>query len=131
MAGRIRLLQHLQRSYYQAMGIYLPQSNQKCLPNWRNLLTALFFAQLFFAALAFLVFEANSTFEYGTTFYTCISELCCLSYFYIQYRQMPNISSLIESCEHFIEMSAYNDENSLNLSPSVWWYLLCNKTIIK
>lgn len=105
MAGRIKLFQHLQRYYFQAMGIFLSQSNQKCSPNWRNLSTAFFIAQLFLAAFAYLLFKANSTFEYGTNFYVSISESCCLSYFFIQYRQMPKISKLIESCEEFIEKS--------------------------
>lgn len=107
MAGSIKLFQHLQRYYYKAMGIFLPQSNQKCSPNWRNLFTAFFIAELFFAAFAFLLFKAKTTFEYGTNFYASISESCCLSYFFIQYRQMPNIAKLIESCEKFIEKSEY------------------------
>lgn len=105
MAGSTKLFQHLQKHYYHPMGIHMPQSNQRCVPNWRNLSTAFFLAQLFIGAFLFLLFEANSTFEYGTNFYTSISESCCLLYFYIQYCQMPNISKLIESCETFIESS--------------------------
>lgn len=108
MAGSIKLFQHLQNHYYQAMGIYLPQPNQQCSPNWRNLSTVFFIGQLFIAALFFLLFKAKSTFEYGTNFYASISESCCLSYFFIQYCQMANISKLIESCEEFIENSEYD-----------------------
>lgn len=105
MAGSIKLFQYLQSYYYQAMGIHLPQSNQKCSANWRNLFAVFSIAILFLEAFAFLLFKAKTTFEYGTNFYTSISEYCCLLYFFIQYRQMPNISKLIESCEEFIEKS--------------------------
>lgn len=127
MAGSIKLFQHLQMSYFREMGIYIPQSNQRCSSNWRNLCTAFFIAQLFFAAFFFLLFKAKSAFEYGTNFYTSISESCCFSYFAIQYCQMTNISKLIESCEKFIENSEYKifcSCNSLIVIKLFWSYIL-------
>lgn len=113
MAGRIKLFQQLKHSYFEAMGIYLPHSTQKCSPNWRNALIAFFIAQLFVAAFVYLAYGADSTFEYGTDFYASVSESCCLSYFVIQYFQMPKITALIDSCEEFIEKSEFRSYVSL------------------
>lgn len=105
MAGKIKLFQSVQK-YHQTMGIFQLQPNQKWLTfNARNLLFLMSFAQLIVAPIAFSIFHAKTTIEFGSCYYAYISEIGSAIYFLIQMWQINNFCELIEHFEEFIEES--------------------------
>lgn len=70
-------------------------------------------AQLLIPSIAYVLFEANSMFEYGLAIYSCITTIV----FSLFWRHMDNIYDYIENCERFIEQSEYDSiSNSFNLT---------------
>lgn len=105
MAGQLKLLRSTQK-VYQHMGIYPPQSNQNQLQfNWRNILMLFSLIQIFIFSLAFLIFEAETIVDAGSSFYAVNSLLCCTIYYLMKMWKMPKIRKLIENFEKFIEES--------------------------
>lgn len=110
MAGdRIKLFESTQKNF-QAIGIY-PTSqfnhnhsriNSKI---WAFLLCL---TQFFISTVAYLMFEANSMFDYGMAFFTCTATVFAFISYLILFWQIENILKYIESCERFIEKSKLN-----------------------
>lgn len=108
MAEQIKLLK-LTQKMYQDMGIYPPQSNQNRRSiNWRNIFMLVSFIQLLISSFAFLIDEADSIVDAGTSFYVAITELCCIVYYLINMWKIPKILKLIEHYENFIEKSKFD-----------------------
>lgn len=65
------------------------------------------FAQFTFTTVAFLVFEAESMFDYGFTFYVLISIFNSFAIYLIFLWQSLNTIKFIENCEKFIKRSEF------------------------
>lgn len=90
------------------MGIYLPKtSNQRCSANTRNSFFLICYIQLFSSSLLFLLFKAESTLEFGASFYAVICQFYSVYYFLIKLWQMPRIIKLIEEFEVFMGKSKW------------------------
>lgn len=72
MAGSIKIFQVILQ-LYQTMGIYPPQTKQRFKFNLRIFLFMFALMELFITTLACLWFDAKTVFEFGTSFYGCIS----------------------------------------------------------
>lgn len=104
---KIQLFQSVQR-YHRAMGIYHLQPNQHWLTfNSRNLLFLMSFVQLTAATIAFSIFHAKTTIEFGTCYYAYMAEIGTIVYFFIQMRQINHFAELIEHFQEFIGKSTY------------------------
>lgn len=105
MAKSVELFKFLQKSY-QTIGFYPSQTGQiGCSFNLKNLFILLSILQLFLSSLAFFLFEAHSLFDYGTSFYTSITNLFSLIILAIILWKMTDILMLIEKFEEYIEKS--------------------------
>lgn len=108
MAERSKLLQFTQK-VYQDMGTRTTQSNSNHRSiNWRNIFMLTSFIQLFISSFAFLIFEADSIVDAGTSFYVASTEICCIIYYLINMQKMPKILKLIENFEKFVEKSEFD-----------------------
>lgn len=107
MIGPIQLFQSL-RQLYQTMGIYSPKApNQRVSFNLRILFFLFVYTQLFISSILFILFEAESTLEFGASFYAVLAELFCIWYFLIKMWQMPRISQLFAGFEVLIDKSKW------------------------
>lgn len=103
MAGAIKLFLFHQK-FNQMAGIFLTKSDQKSANAIRNIfvicpaLNAL-------AVAIFMVYEANSIFDYGYSFFMFISLTQCIILYLTFVWQSENILEFIQSCERFIEKS--------------------------
>lgn len=107
MARRsIKLFRRIQK-FYQILGIYPSQENEKILFNSRNLFILFFYVQLCISMAAFLILKAKTMQEYGATFFMFLTQFYVTLDFSILMWQMPNILSLITDFEEFIEKSKW------------------------
>ena len=105
MAGRLKLLQFTQK-LYEDMGVYPPKSNHFWHSiNWRNASMFISLIQMLIFSLAFLIFEAETIVDAGSSFYVVNTELTCSIFFFINFHNLPIILNLIEKFEDFIEQS--------------------------
>lgn len=105
MVGPIRLFQSL-RGYYQMMGIYSPESsNQRYSINGRNSFFLFCYTQLLISSVLFLLFEAETTLEFGAAIYALLAESFCIWYFLMKMWRMPRILRLIDGFDAFMEKS--------------------------
>lgn len=95
------------RKFYQTIGIDLPQSNQKCLFNIKNVVPLLCTTHVFISALCAFLFEVKSIPEYGIAFYVSITGFSMTIFFFMIISNMPNIFQLIAGFEGFIEKSKF------------------------
>lgn len=100
MANSIKIFRFVQ-NYCRAIGI-----DNKCSAfNWKNLLFLVSEAQTIAALTAFLLLEAKSMLEIGTTCFAILSLTLPMAVFAIFLRNAKNFSKFIESCEKFIQKS--------------------------
>lgn len=106
MANSIKLFQFLQK-YNRAMGIdSIKESNDICCGiNWKKFIFLAAEVQYTVELMAFMFFEAETIFEYGTIFFGIASSIFSIVTHLIYSRQMKNFSEFNENCEHFIEKS--------------------------
>lgn len=105
MAGEIKLFS-INQKYFHSVGIYQRQTNQKSsLLNLRKWIIMISLILNFLSSAAYLVFEAESTLEYGKSFHatSCFALMIC-NYLILMW-QIENYSSFIENCEQLIAMS--------------------------
>lgn len=113
MASSIVLFQNV-REFYRTLGILPPQNtNDKTSARWsmfnaKTLFFSFSFLRMSISTIAFCIYQANSTFEYGVTNYVFGAELACMFYFSVQVRKIDDIIALITNYENFIEKSKYN-----------------------
>lgn len=91
---------------YQAIGLDLFPSNatsKRC--NYKISFIAFAMLQMFISTTAFLVFEADTVFEYATSFYTSITELLIIIIFFALNLKMDDISMNAETFEEFFKKS--------------------------
>lgn len=122
MAARdsIELFQFIQ-NYLRAIGVHRPEpkQNDPHFFNSKNWIFILSGVPMLISSLAFFVYQAETAFDYGLTFYYS-SCLVFGAIFYINYIwKVENISKFIENCETFIEQSKLNnykhfDEGSMH-----------------
>lgn len=120
MAGSIKLFQFVQK-YNQIIGIYSSQSTT--MQGSINSTQAFFWiscAQIWFTIAAFLVFEANSMFDYGFEFFAFISIINGIAIYSIFIWQSQNTLKFIENCERFIEKRKYCFEQKFCEFIAIW-----------
>lgn len=84
MAGRIKFFQTILQ-IYETIGIYPPhQTDQKFTFNVRNFVFLFSHAQLFISTLACLLYDATSVYDYGSSFYGCITGIYI--FYYVSYQ---------------------------------------------
>lgn len=105
MAGSIKLFQFYQECH-QIIGIHPSQSNQRqSTSNWKNTVTLIAFGLMMPTTAAFIIFDAESMFQYGSAFFLLI---CIIAFgiFYLIFIQSREITyKFIVTCEKFIEKS--------------------------
>lgn len=105
MAGSIKIFQFIQ-NFHGVIGISPAQSfEQQRSINSRNAIFLVSCAQEMFAIVAFLIFEAQTMFDYGFGFFGGMSLLLSIVVYVIFIRQSENTFKFIENCEAFIEKS--------------------------
>lgn len=58
---------------------------------------------IFIALFAFLLWEAETIDDYGTSFYECLTQLGCAHNFLVVVWRMPVILKLLKNFEKFID----------------------------
>lgn len=106
MARTLKLFR-FNRRYCRAIGIDPHKSNGGiCLEiGWKNLVFFVCEAQLTAALIAFMLFEAKSMLEYGTTFFAIANVLEVVIFHTIFSWEIRNCLKFIKNCEQFIKMS--------------------------
>ena len=106
MSGSIKLFSFI-RKYCHVWGIYLDQANEngQLTLNSRNRLCVVSFVIHSLSSGAFFIYEANSLFEYGLSFFAASFGITFLFIYLAMLWQMENILEFIENCEQFIEKS--------------------------
>lgn len=107
MASSIVLFRSV-RKFYHALGI-LPnhQTAHWSMFNAKTLFYSFSFMRMSISTIAFCIFKANSTFEYGVTNYVFFAELACMFYFSVQIWKIEDIIILITNYEDFIKKSEW------------------------
>lgn len=90
------------------MGIYSSQLNQNCLPNAKKLYFSLSLLHLLVSTAAFIVCEAKSIDEFANAFYLFSSGLSTLVFYSVPVCKAPQIFTLVEHFEEFIEKRKKN-----------------------
>lgn len=100
----IKLFQTTQNCF-KAIGYYASSSqpSQNCRFNRTNLYYMFVLVFMLVPVLGFLIFRAQSVYEYGITFYTTITLLGVIIYYACIVCEMGKILKLIETYEEFIE----------------------------
>lgn len=104
MASSIQLFKSV-RKYFRQLGIDPPQPSETTSINWRILSALFWFVQHFIAASAFLILEARTVIEFGTSFFGFIMVFYCVAYFLTLISQRHRIFKLIDNFELFIGQS--------------------------
>lgn len=81
MANNKLKLFHAVQKYFNAMGFFASplQPNERCKFNWINLYFVLVLVIPVVPVLGFLIFKAQSAYEYGITFYAAITVILRIS----------------------------------------------------
>lgn len=105
MAGSIKLFQLFQK-FHQTLGIYPTQVNQKHhLIISRRAIFLIGSTQYILSTAGYLVFEAQSMFEYGFGYFMSSTTLNGIIIHILLAWQLENTLKFIETCEGFIEKS--------------------------
>lgn len=108
MAGNdvaIKLFGFVRRTF-ENIGISRPPFRQNNNPiNFKKWLIPVGEGQFFISTAAHLLFETNSSVEYGMVFFTCASISLSITIYLILSWQMTDILDYIGNCERFIEKS--------------------------
>lgn len=90
------------------MGIKPTDANQKqSSVNWKFTIFLSFLLHQWFTAIAFLVFEAESMFDYGLAFYIFLSITNSTVISLLFLFEKENTFEFIKNCERFIEKREY------------------------
>lgn len=101
----VKLFQFAQQCH-QIIGIHPYLPNQKYLSaNSTRAIILTASTQLFFTTAAFILFEAESMFDYGFSFSMAIAGANGIAVYIIFIRQSENTLKFIGNCEGFIEKS--------------------------
>lgn len=111
MTRSIKLFRHV-RKFYRMVGIHPPKSkhHHQHRFNVKNSLSSVFLALFSISIAWYLLFEANTTDEYGQCFTGFVSVIEISVYFIVNFSKIESILKLIKKIEEFIEMSE-SDEN--------------------
>lgn len=113
------------RKSYEITGIY---PHQTCSYNWRNSTELLFMSMMFVASTAFLLFQANSFEEYGSSFYISAAALMHIGCLPTIIPQADDIFALMNKFEEFVEKRNWNKRQKIRIeTKGVWvnlYYLL-------
>lgn len=109
MTNTMKSFQFLQKSY-KTIGFYTTTSERY---NSKNYIMLLSIFQLCLSSFAFFCFQAESTFEYGASFYGFIITLLTVVGIVLKLSKMTNILALIEHLETFIAQSKPNFTHEL------------------
>lgn len=94
------------KTILRIIGIYSSEPNPKqCSVNARNTIFLICNAQITFTTFAFLLFEADSLFDYGFGFFASISLINCTVIYLLFMGRYENTMNFIETCEKFVEKS--------------------------
>lgn len=109
MASSIRVFQFIQK-FQRFFGIYQPQPHQEEYSlNFKNKIFLIAFAPYGLTVIAFLVFEANSIFDFAFAFIALVSIAYSILTYLLFIWQAENTVQFIENCEKFIEKSTYRN----------------------
>lgn len=98
----IKLFRRVQ-TYFRALGLHAPSIvNKNCAFNRRNLFFISVFVGPFCPVSSYLIFKANTVYEYGITFYTSIILIHLIVDFAIIMCELGNILKLIKQYEIFL-----------------------------
>ena len=89
------------------LGIYPPPKDHHQPFNVKNTFSLVSMTLVFISTLAYFLIEADSVAEYGSCFYSYITNLEFLAFFVVNFTKMQSILKLIEKLEEFIEKSEY------------------------
>lgn len=101
---KLKLFQSVKK-FQQIQGICPPSPHQRTPFNGRNLFILFCFAQMFLSATAFILFEAQSMYEFGLTLYASLTELQTFTCFICILCKITKYFELIENMENFIAKS--------------------------
>lgn len=111
MTRTIKLFRDV-RKFYRMVGIHPSKSkhHHQHRFNVKNSLSSVFLALFSISIAWYLLFEANTTDEYGQCFTGFVSVIEISVYFIVNFSKIESILKLIKKFEEFIEMSE-SDEN--------------------
>lgn len=90
----------LVRMYFQILGIDSLDTSSSLSP--KNLLVAFIYGQTIIGTLTFCLFRANTVRDFGDSIYPTVTELACMSFYFITFSNISKILKLIERFEGFI-----------------------------
>lgn len=102
MSGSVKLFQFIQKCH-QMIGIHSIEPNQN---QWYTKRTAIFMSfstQCILTSSGFLLFKAESMFEYGFTYFILITLIVETINYTLFIWQSENTIEFIDNCEKFIE----------------------------
>lgn len=91
------------RKFYEYMGVYPSQSQQKFPFNWRNLLVILSLIGFFTSMACSFLFKANTIIEHAESFYMTITALACLINYITSFWKTKDIYMFVEKLAKFNE----------------------------
>lgn len=113
MAGSTKLFHFLQE-YHQFIGFKLSESNQKKYSiGSRNVIFLTSLGQTAFTTFVFLMFKAESMFDYGFSYFMAITYTNGIAVYLLFMSELKNTRKFIKNCEGFIEKSTYEYEYGL------------------
>lgn len=111
MAGSVGFSQHFQK-VHKFIGIF--QKESKSIDT-KSIICGMCSVQFLLTTLAFIVFEANSMFDYGFGFFVLILIIEAVVIYLLFIWQSANTLHFIDNCEKFIEKSKQQQTNNHNL----------------
>lgn len=91
------------RKFYENMGLYPLQTQQKCQFNPRIFCILLIMSLFFVSMMDTFLFEATTITEYAESFYGSLTVLACIMNFLTSFWKTTNIYTFIEKLEKFVE----------------------------
>lgn len=109
------ILFHSLRQLYQRLNMYSPETNRTHPFSWKIVFAVSSILILFITSVAFFLWEAETLDEYGTSFYSSVTQLSTAFYFIVVVWRMPTILNLLKNFDEFIESSEliYDEYNLL------------------
>lgn len=106
MATSQNLFQFIQK-FYQTIGIYscVEKSLKKCAINPRNMIILILLTLYTLTMVAFLLFDAETMFDYGFGFYAIIAIINFILNYLLFIWKFEKTVIFIENCTEFIEKS--------------------------
>lgn len=109
--GSIKLFQFIQK-YFRAIGVRGTETNQinRSFFNLKNLIFISSAAPMLISTSTFLLYEAETTYDFGLSTYYLICLIFTGIYYIIYIWQIGNIFKFIENCETFVGQSKLNNK---------------------